>query len=286
MPAARRSRRRSSRSSCAAWRCSAWTRSTCRSSGGGGSGTASRRTSGRATSGCIARRSRSRRSTPALDAIVAGRGPRPLDRAGRRLGPVELAPELRERPLEPAPGVLGRLVRERVRRDASSRVRTPSWTRRARSTSAANERPAPRRTRGRHGRRGPAPRRRVTQRDQGGGGRDPVERVAVAEERDVALLEEVAGEQDVRAGHVDDDVVVGVAAAEVARARRADRRPRWSRARANVRSGGSMTTSRRSSARAGSSRAIRSRRCSPVRSMNVTQPSWPQIVAGRKTRLP
>ena len=49
------------------------------------SGTASRRTSGRATSACTARRSPSTRSTPALDAIVAGAGPRPLDRAGRRL---------------------------------------------------------------------------------------------------------------------------------------------------------------------------------------------------------
>ena len=46
--------------------------------------------------------------------------------------------------------------------------------------------------------------------------RGPVERVRIAEERDVAVLEEVAGEHHVGARHLDDDVVVGVAAAEVA----------------------------------------------------------------------
>ena len=47
-----------------------------------------------------------------------------------------------------------------------------------------------------------------------------------------------------------------------------------------------MTTSARSAASSGSSAAIAAWRRSPVRSMNGTQPTWPQIVAGRKTWLP
>ncbi len=46
-------------------------------------------------------------------------------------------------------------------------------------------------------------------------GRGPVHRVAVAEVGRVAVLEQVAGAQDVRVGDRDHDVVVGVAAAEV-----------------------------------------------------------------------
>ena len=42
----------------------------------------------------------------------------------------------------------------------------------------------------------------------------PVERVAVVVERDVAALDQVAGEYDLGSGHGDDDVVVGVAAPE------------------------------------------------------------------------
>src|SRR4026209_2043233 len=55
---------------------------------------------------------------------------------------------------------------------------------------------------------------------------------------------------------------------------------------ASTRSGGSMTISRRSSAMPGSSAAIVTFRRSPVLTMNDTQRSWPQIVAGRKTALP
>ena len=47
-----------------------------------------------------------------------------------------------------------------------------------------------------------------------------------------------------------------------------------------------MTTSARSAAISGISAATRARRTSPVRSRNGPQPTWPQIVAGRKTWLP
>ena len=76
-------------------------------------------------------------------------------------------------------------------------------------------------------------------------GRRPVQRIAVAEVRRGVGLEQVAGEHHAGVGHEHDDVVVGVAAAEVAQldasARRARSRP--SRLSANVRSGGSNSTS-------------------------------------------
>ncbi len=56
----------------------------------------------------------------------------------------------------------------------------------------------------------------VDERHEGSRGRRPVERVAVAKEGDCAVLDEVAGEEHARAGDGDDDVVVGVAATQVA----------------------------------------------------------------------
>src|SRR6185369_6538507 len=44
--------------------------------------------------------------------------------------------------------------------------------------------------------------------------RRPFERVAVVKERDVPVLDEIAAEDDVGPGNVDDDVVVGVTAAQ------------------------------------------------------------------------
>ena len=49
------------------------------------------------------------------------------------------------------------------------------------------------------------------------GGLRPVERIAVAEERDGAVFEEIAGEEDAGVGHVQHDVVVGVAQPEMAK---------------------------------------------------------------------
>ena len=54
---------------------------------------------------------------------------------------------------------------------------------------------------------------------------------------------------------------------------------------ANVRSGGSITISSSRPASSGVFVSIVGLRASPVRSMNVTQPSWPQMVAGRNTRV-
>ena len=58
------------------------------------------------------------------------------------------------------------------------------------------------------------PRSGSTRAASGRGRRHPVERIAVAEERDVALLQQVAGPDHVRPRHGDDRVVVGVAATE------------------------------------------------------------------------
>ena len=70
--AAPTSRRRSSRSSSAAWRCSGWTRPTCRSRRAAPCGAASRRTCGRAGWTTPSRRSTLATLEPALDAIVDG----------------------------------------------------------------------------------------------------------------------------------------------------------------------------------------------------------------------
>ena len=83
----------------------------------------------------------------------------------------------------------------------------------------------------------------------------PVERVAVVEEGDGAAFDQVAGEDHVRVRHRDDDVVVGVPSPEVAQLQQAsaDLDHRIDRAK-GLRDGGQSTC--------------------------------PQIVAGRKTRLP
>jgi acylglycerol lipase len=52
------------------------------------------------------------------------------------------------------------------------------------------------------------------------GGRHPVERVAIAGRRDVATLDQVAREQDIRPGDRDDDVVIGMTPAEVSKLQR------------------------------------------------------------------
>ena len=223
------SRRRSSRSSCAASRCSGWTRPTCRSSGAAriwdrlatdlrprGLGEDCQRGHPR-HAGRRARRDRRRR------------GARPLGRPGRRLrrcrpdqaataarSPLEgrqsvarvtergqLAAHLLQRPLD---GLAQRLGRGSPGRGAPPRPPRGQLARRGRAARSSATRakrcgqrtrrtPVPRGRRGRAPRPSPptiatpAPRRRR-----------PVHRVAVAEVRPVAALEQVAGEQDVRAG--------------------------------------------------------------------------------------
>ena len=73
----------------------------------------------------------------------------------------------------------------------------------------------------------------------------PVEREAVAEERRRIVLQEVAGEEDVCVGDPNDDVVVGVAAAEIGELDRAAARVDLDRRRSPRTScrGGSRTTS-------------------------------------------
>ena len=113
----------------------------------------------------------------------------------------------------------------------------------------------------------------------------PVERIPITEERDGAVLEQVAGEEDAGVGHVHHDVVVGVAQPEVAQL---DAAP------ADLDVGGLVEglvgrvddDLREVGGDLGFLGAMAARRASPVRAMNVTQRSWPQIVAGRKTRLP
>ena len=101
----------------------------------------------------------------------------------------------------------------------------------------------------------------------------PVERIAVAEERHGAVLDQVAGEQDGRVRDLDDDVVVGMPAAEDGAAR-PRRSPTSMVARLGERPvgridddlgevGGELRHPRRRSA---------ARATSPVRSMNVPQP--------------
>ena len=97
---------------------------------------------------------------------------------------------------------------------------------------------------------------------------------------------EVAGEQDVGVGHEHDDVVVGVAAAEVAQLDRSAR-PARSRPSPSPRTSGraGRTRPRRARAARSGSAAIGHCRCrSPVASIIVTQRSWPQIV-GRPERV-
>ena len=93
------------------------------------------------------------------------------------------------------------------------------------------------------------------------GGR-PVDRVSVAEVGRRAVLEEVAGAQDVRVGDPEHDVVVGVAATEVVEPDLAPADPDR-RGSVNVRSGGSSSTSARSAASSGTSAAARARCASP-----------------------
>ena len=56
----------------------------------------------------------------------------------------------------------------------------------------------------------------VDERHEGGRGRWPVERVAIAEGWDRTILDEIAGEHDAGTGDGDDDVVVGMAAPQIA----------------------------------------------------------------------
>ena len=167
------------------------------------------------------------------------RGPRPLGRQdSERL--VELAAELGHRPgerLHRGVGGVGRPEDRRVDPD-HARVDEPRPAPRSRGTRPSG---GPR-TPGRRRRRGRARPRRsrasTSARDRLG----PVERVAVAEERRRAVLEQVAGEQDVGVRDDDHDVVVGMAAAEVAQLDRTGRRAR------------SMVAARRTSGRAGRGR--------------------------------
>ncbi len=115
-----RSRRRSSRSSCAASRCSGWIRSTCRSAGGASCGTAWRPTSGRATSARHCTEVTLDTLDEALDGIVAGaaRGRWIVRSAARRGSRQSSSPRsCAQRAFERAPDVLGRIGRERRRRD-------------------------------------------------------------------------------------------------------------------------------------------------------------------------
>ena len=63
------------------------------------------------------------------------------------------------------------------------------------------------------------------------GGLRPIERIAVAEPGDRAVLQQVAGEQDARPRHADDHIVVRVATPQVAQLDRAGRRDRGSPSR-------------------------------------------------------
>ena len=84
--------------------------------------------------------------------------------------------------------------------------------------------------------------------------RRPFHRIAVAEVRRRAVLDEIAGEQHVGVRHEDHDVVVGVGATEIAEldpAAAGVEVERSSASPSNVRSGGSRTTSASSSASAG-----------------------------------
>ena len=144
----------------------------------------------------------------------------------------------------------------------------------------------PRRTRARRGPRAPGDHGPLAgQGEDALGRRRPVHRVAVAEPGRRPVLEQVARTQHVRVRDRDHDVVVGVAAAEVASRPRA-RRGRWWRHRR-----------RRGRADRAPPRPARPRAPgilarhplplgSPRRSIIVRHRSWPQITAGRKTLLP
>ena len=238
----------------------------CRSRSGGRCGGGSRRTCARTGLGDgrdrgDARRRWSRRSTgssPARPAAAGSSGSQPEARL------VELAAELGERPRRAAPSRRrpgrasgGRPRRsEHARRGRASPARRPSGTR----PSGGPRTPGRRRCRGRaRPRRSTSSTRRSTVAGQSSG-------IAVAEERRRVGLEEVAGEQDVGVGDEDHDVVVGVAAAEVAQLDRPaarldlDRRRR----RSNVRSGGSRTTSASSAASSGIAAVVPGAGRSPV----------------------
>ena len=141
----------------------------------------------------------------------AQRGPAAITvRPGRS---VELAAELGQRPFQRLARRVGRVG---VRRTASSSAIVPSWTSAA-SSAIVRISTIERTTKARSPTsRGRARRRRSTRPTRRLDRRRPVERIAVAEIRRRAVLEQVAGEQHVGVRDEDDDVVVGVAATEVA----------------------------------------------------------------------
>ena len=117
--------------------------------------------------------------------------------------------------------------------------------------------------------------------------RRPVHREAVAEERRRVVLEEVAGEQHVGVRHEHDDVVVGVAAAEIAQLDRSAAAVDLDVRRLDERPVGRIEDDLGELAgQVGDRRRGRARCFSPVERIILTQRSCPQIPAGRKAWLP